>query len=152
MGFFDFFKRKRKLTKQEKEEIKQLLDEYALSPEEIAEMERIEKETQAYLEHDAKVGELLDELFAKDKEYAEKHNVNDYIRYYTELWRTKPDLLEAKRWVFRLADLYVDIEQYDNAIKFCQNIKVVKPEFAEHADYHISNIEKAKKKAEKAKQ
>ena len=100
--------------------------------------------------------ELSDKLDAQDKQLKEIHmaeeqfentgDIGTLIEFWEGIWDNGGLLFIGSKWAFRLPDLYIKIQDYDNALKFLRKIK--NPAYKEKANSYIEKVAalKAKKK------
>lgn len=82
---------------------------------------------------------------AEDK-YAEDKDIIALIRFWEYLWDNGGLLFEGAHWHFRLADLYIKVKRYDDAISYCNRIMTYKPNYAYKAFDYIRKIKEKKNK------
>ena len=87
----------------------------------------------------------------RQAEYEETRDLDSYILFWEDLWKNGGLLFNGTGWTFTLSDLYVEAERYDDALKFVQFIKEVKPNYADRAESSEKWILKLKNKSEKKK-
>jgi predicted negative regulator of RcsB-dependent stress response len=105
---------------------------------------------------DKSYAELQKELAAQDAQLAKIQNaetrfentgdIGALISFWENLWANGGLKFNGSHWTFRLADLYIKIKQYDDALRAVKMIKG--PEYKEKKSGYIEKIEKlsAKKK------
>lgn len=127
MGLFDFTKRKRASSKQLKRK-DCFEDIYSNLQRELdaqdAQLYAI-REAEGLFESTGDIGSLID--------------------FWENLWENGGLLFNGSTWAFRLADLYINLQQYDDAIRAVNMIS--KDLYSEKADYYINIINKLKAKA-----
>lgn len=97
---------------------------------------------------------LFDELKSQDKqleliqqtEARLEGDTDALIAFWENIWSGKGLLFEGSGWHFRLPDLYIKAQRYDDALAFCKMIKVKKPTYAGKADSYIVKAEAKKAK------
>lgn len=71
-------------------------------------------------------------------------DIGALIKFWENLWENGGLLFNGSTWAFRLADLYINLQQYDDAIRAVNMIS--KDLYSEKADYYINKINKLKAK------
>ena len=71
-------------------------------------------------------------------------DIGALIEFWENLWENGGLLFNGSTWAFRLADLYINLQQYDDAIRAVNMIS--KDLYSEKADYYINKINKLKAK------
>jgi tetratricopeptide (TPR) repeat protein len=71
--------------------------------------------------------------------YKETGDIGSLISFWEGLWSSSGLIFNGSKWTFRLPELYMMTEQYDDAIKILEKIK--NPSYAERKN---SLLEKAK--------
>ena len=71
-------------------------------------------------------------------------DIGTLIEFWENLWENGGLLFNGSKWAFRLADLYIQVQQYDDAIRAVNMIS--KDIYSEKADYYIKKINKLKAK------
>lgn len=102
--------------------------------------------------------ELSARLEAQDQQLAAVHqaeeafantgDIGSLIEFWEDIWANGGLLFNGSRWTFRLPDLYIKIEDYDNALRILGQIK--NPEYQEKVYSYIERVTKLKLKQKKA--
>ena len=127
MGLFDFAKRKKTSSKQlERKDCFE--DIYS----------NLQKELDA---QDAQLYAILE----AEKLFESTGDIGSLIEFWENLWENGGLLFNGSTWAFRLADLYINLQQYDDAIRAVNMIS--RDLYSEKVDYYINKINKLKAKA-----
>lgn len=71
-------------------------------------------------------------------------DIGSLIEFWENLWGNGGLLFNGSTWAFRLADLYISLQQYDDAIRAVNMIP--NDLYSEKVDYYIDKINKLKEK------
>lgn len=127
MGLFDFAKRKKTSSKQlERKDCFE--DIYSNLQKELD-----AQDTQLYAIREA------------EKLFESTGDIGSLIEFWENLWENGGLLFNGSTWAFRLADLYINLQQYDDAIRAVNMIS--RDLYSEKVDYYINKINKLKAKA-----
>ena len=87
------------------------------------------------------------EIQKAEKEFENTGDIGTLIEFWENLWANGGLKFNGSRWTFRLADLYIQTQQYDDALRAIKMIK--NPAYKEKKAKYIEKIEKlsAKKKS-----
>jgi len=91
---------------------------------------------------------------AADEKYDEDNDFDWIINFWEEIWKDGDPKFEGSGWMFRLPDLYVKAQRYDDAISIVQKIKKTKVfYYSNKANNYITRVEdrKTKEAAKKMK-
>lgn len=102
--------------------------------------EQLIKEELELKEKLQKQDEQLVAIQKAESAYRETGDIGSLISFWEGLWSSSGLLFNGSKWTFRLPELYMQIEQYDDAIRVLNKIK--NPSYAERKK---SLLEKAKK-------
>lgn len=98
------------------------------------------------LSGDEKAKALLeqDEQFAQmqsaEEAYTKTGDIDAYIEYWENIWKTDSSVILGDYWVFRLADLYILQERYDDAL---ENLgKITSDQYSKRKLIYTKKIEK----------
>ena len=87
---------------------------------------------------------------AREK-YAQDQDIEQYIKFWENLWKKGGLIFESSTWHFVLPDLYIKKQRYDDAIAYLNMLIERKPNYAEKANSYMKKISAAKEKAAKRK-
>jgi hypothetical protein len=92
----------------------------------------------------------IEAVHAADEKFAVDKDLEWIINFWEEIWMDGGPNFEGSSWMFRLPDLYIKAERYDNAITLCEKIKKTRQSYyRDKANSYIAKIEE--RKAKKAK-
>ena len=97
---------------------------------------------------------LFDELKRQDRqleliqqtETNLEGDTNALIIFWENIWKGDGLLFEGSAWHFRLPDLYIKAQRYDEAISFCKMIIAKKPTYANKAESYIERLKQLNKR------
>lgn len=78
----------------------------------------------------------------REDQYEIDANIDALIAFWEDLWKTGGLKFEGSYWHFRLPDLYIKVKRYGDALKFCKEIRMKKPQYRDKADGYITKLEK----------
>lgn len=79
---------------------------------------------------------------AARKSYDESKDIDTYIVFWETLWKNGGLTFSGSKWHFELADLYITVKRYSDALHFLRMLKQERKEYADKADSYIARIEK----------
>lgn len=98
--------------------------------------------------------ELAKKLEAQDKQhkaileaeriYEETGDIGCLIDFWEDIWGFGGLLFNGSKWTFRLPDLYIQIQEYDNALRVLRMIK--NPAYKEKKNSYIERVNALKAK------
>lgn len=83
------------------------------------------------------------EIQAAEKHFEDTGDIGALLEFWESLWANGGLKFNGSRWTFRLADLYIKIQQYDDALRAVKMIK--NPAYKEKKARYIEKIEKLSK-------
>lgn len=93
----------------------------------------------------------LEAIKTADAKYKEDKNIDAYISFWENIWSTGGLLFEGVKWHFTLPDLYIKAKRYDDALRFLNKLKKLKPFYTDKANVYITRIEERKAKEKETK-
>ena len=98
--------------------------------------------------------ELAKKLEAQDRQhkaileaervYEETGDIGGLIDFWEDIWGFGGLLFNGSKWTFRLPDLYIQIQEYDNALRILRMIK--NPAYQEKRNSYIERVYELKAK------
>lgn len=82
--------------------------------------------------------EQLEAIQKAESLYAETGDIGSLIAFWEGVWSSSGLLFNGSKWTFRLTDLYVQIKQYDDALRILEKIK--DPRYKSKKDSYVSKI------------
>lgn len=89
----------------------------------------------------------LQSIFAAEQEFENTGDIGSLISFWEDIWKGGGLLFNGSKWTFRLPDLYIKTEQYDDALKILKKIK--KPEYRDKVQSYVEKINRAKERKAK---
>lgn len=123
------------------ESIKKKVDERTEQKEKKFMQELKENDPQGYKKLKAQDDQLA-VIEKKEEQYEIDQNIDALIAFWEKLWQNGGLKFYGAYWHFRLPDLYIKVKRYGDALKFCKEIRIKKPEYRNKADGYIARIEK----------
>ena len=84
----------------------------------------------------------LAEIQAAECKYTADKDIDSLIAFWENLWNNGGLTFDGMKWAFRLADLYIKVKRYDDALSFLDRLK--KPIYQDKAASYRLKIEKRK--------
>lgn len=109
------------------------------------------KEEADLMAHLKSQDDQIAEIQKAEKHFEDTGDIGALLEFWENLWANGGLKFNGSHWTFRLADLYIKIQQYDDAL---QAVKMIKnPAYKEKKAGYIEKIEKlsSKKKRENSK-
>lgn len=78
----------------------------------------------------------------REDQYKIDDNIDALIAFWEKLWQNGGLKFEGAYWHFRLPDLYIKVKRYGDALKFCKEIRLKKPDYRDKAEGYITKLEK----------
>lgn len=85
--------------------------------------EQLKKEKEQLEERLLKQEEQLAAIKKAESLYGETGDIGSLISFWEGLWSSSGLLFNGSKWTFRLPELYMQTEQYDDAIRILEKIK-----------------------------
>lgn len=73
--------------------------------------------------------------------------VSERIEFWENIWNNGGLLFNGSKWTFRLPDLYIKQERYDDALSILRRIR--NPSYSDKKKSYIERIEKLKQRSNK---
>lgn len=89
----------------------------------------------------------LAEIQAAESKYTADKDIDSLIAFWENLWNNGGLTFDGMKWAFRLADLYIKVKRYDDALSFLDRLK--KPIYQDKAASYRQKIEEKKAKQKK---
>lgn len=138
------------LGKGDKSDWKQIVDEqYEILQSVGAEheeeyLEYLQKYHPEDYKYEVESRQQLNDIQRANERYRNTRDIETYIRFWEDLWESGGVKFLGVKWNFELADLYIRTKRYDDAIKFLQYLKKIRPEYTDRANEYIEKIKQKK--------
>lgn len=94
--------------------------------------------------------EQLENIKNAAAKFTEDKDIEQYISFWENLWENGGLLFPGLYWAFMLPSLYIDVQRYDEAIAFCERLKMQQEGYyVDKAEKYLSRINALKIKKEK---
>lgn len=91
-----------------------------------------------------KQDEQLESIKKAEKQYEETGDIGSLISFWEGIWSSSGLLFNGSKWTFRLPELYMQLQQYDDALRILKKIK--NPSYFEKRDSYVLKIKTLKQK------
>ena len=74
-------------------------------------------------------------------------DIDELVEFWENIWASGGLRFNGSKWTFRLPDLYIMLNQYDDALRILDQIK--NPDYSDKVSYYKSKIMREKSKMER---